>query len=330
MNVLSALGLDGVEEEVYRHLVTMAAGDVAAVAAASGLGAADVRAILERFAATGLAVRDDDGEGGLRFTAVSPAIALGALLRDRRDALYSAELDLAELSDAHRSATLGSTPADVLEVITDVDAVRHRFAQIQRGAQREVRSMMVPNLSVVPSAENLAGDEGLRRGVRYRAILDRAALDEPGMVTAILRDLAKGEAIRVADHVPVKMVIVDETVAMLPLLAERNNAPESVLVHAGGVLSALVAAFETAWDRAYPLWPNRDGDDLVELRPGDIDELDARILALLLAGMTDQALAGQLGLSLRTVQRRIRALMDKAGVDTRIQLGWHAGRAGWA
>ena len=56
----------------------------------------------------------------------------------------------------------------------------------------------------------------------------------------------------------------------------------------------------------------------------------AAILALLLAGMTDQALAGQLGLSLRTVQRRIRVLMDKAGVDTRIQLGWHAGREGWA
>ena len=67
-----------------------------------------------------------------------------------------------------------------------------------------------------------------------------------------------------------------------------------------------------------------------QLRPGEIDEMDAQILALLLAGMTDQALAGQLGLSLRTVQRRIRVLMDKAGVDTRIQLGWHAGREGWA
>ena len=34
--------------------------------------------------------------------------------------------------------------------------------------------------------------------------------------------------------------------------------------------------------------------------------------------------------SLRTVQRRIRGLMDTAGVDTRIQLGWYAARAGWA
>ncbi|WP_425461105.1 helix-turn-helix domain-containing protein [Kitasatospora atroaurantiaca] len=63
---------------------------------------------------------------------------------------------------------------------------------------------------------------------------------------------------------------------------------------------------------------------------GRIDELDARILSLFLAGLTDQAAAGQLGISHRTVQRRLTDLMAKAGVDTRIQLGWQAARRGWA
>jgi sugar-specific transcriptional regulator TrmB len=329
VHVLSAVGLDADEEAVYRLLVVEADVTAASVAEHIGLDPGTAYDILERLVERGLAGRDGSGDTA-RYAAAPPAVALGALLRERRDALYSAELDLAELADSHRTATMGRTPTDVVEVITDVAAVRQRFAQIQRGAQREVRSMMVPNLTVVPHAENTAGDESLRRGVRYRAILDRAALDEPGIVAAILRDIAKGEQIRVADHVPVKMVIVDESVAMLPLLAERNTAPESVLVQSGGLLSALIAYFEIAWERAYPLWPNQAGDDVVELRPGDIDELDGQILALLLAGMTDQALAGQLGLSLRTVQRRIRVLMDKAGVDTRIQLGWYAGRANWA
>jgi len=40
--------------------------------------------------------------------------------------------------------------------------------------------------------------------------------------------------------------------------------------------------------------------------------------------------AGRLGLSLRTVQRRIHQLMARAGVGTRVQLGWHAARKGWA
>jgi len=32
---------------------------------------------------------------------------------------------------------------------------------------------------------------------------------------------------------------------------------------------------------------------------------------------------------MRTVARRIRHLMDLAGVQTRLQLGCHAARAGW-
>jgi DNA-binding NarL/FixJ family response regulator len=54
------------------------------------------------------------------------------------------------------------------------------------------------------------------------------------------------------------------------------------------------------------------------------------VLALLLSGLTDQAIAGQLELSLRTVHRRIHQLMTKAGVESRIQLGWAAARNGWA
>ena len=54
-----------------------------------------------------------------------------------------------------------------------------------------------------------------------------------------------------------------------------------------------------------------------------------RSSALLLAGLTDQAIGNQLGLSLRTVQRRVSQLMERARVATRLQLGHEAGRRGW-
>jgi DNA-binding NarL/FixJ family response regulator len=49
----------------------------------------------------------------------------------------------------------------------------------------------------------------------------------------------------------------------------------------------------------------------------------------LLAGLTDHAVANQLGLSMRSVQRRIRVLMDLVTAETRLQLGFHAARRGW-
>lgn len=323
--MLAALGLDPVEEEVYRRLVTRAGSTVADLAGVTGRTPDQIERLLGTLVDRGLAV----ASGGV-YSAAPPAVALGALLRRYRDELYLAERELATLSEEHRVATLRDGAGGVVEVITDLAAVRHRYIQVQEAARHEVRSMVVPNMIVVPPRENVAGFAAMRRGVRYRAIVGRESLSVPGFVAEAIESIEQGEEIRVADHVPIKLIIADQDRAMLPLPPGQNTAPSSILVHASGLLDALIALFEMTWDRAFPLWPNAAGDDLVESRPGDLDELDSRVLALLLTGLTDQAVAGQLGLSLRTVQRRIRVLLDKAGVETRIQLGWYAARHDWA
>lgn len=79
-----------------------------------------------------------------------------------------------------------------------------------------------------------------------------------------------------------------------------------------------------------PPAPAGAGDGITEQPPEAVTDLDRTILALLLSGLTDQAVAAQLDLSLRTLQRRLRHLMDLAGAQSRMQLGWHASRNGWA
>lgn len=56
---------------------------------------------------------------------------------------------------------------------------------------------------------------------------------------------------------------------------------------------------------------------------------DARLLALLTTGMPDRSIAKQLGLSYRTYQRRLRALMAALGAHTRFQAGLRAAARGW-
>jgi sugar-specific transcriptional regulator TrmB len=324
--MLAALGLDSAEEQAYRLLV---AGGVAAVddlLPEAGLARAELAAALAGLVGRGLATAQPPpaGDGPVRFAAAPPAIALAGLLRSRHDDLRAAELAIAALAETYRSASAGRTAADVIEVITDVDAVRHRFAQLQEAAREEVLSLVVPHLSVVPHRENAAGDECLRRGVRYRAIIDRRVLDPPGVIDDVVASAAAGQEIRVVDRVPVKAVIVDREVAMLPLRHNQHTAAASVLIHPSGLLDAMLAFHDVLWERGYPLLAGSGGS------PAEIDEIDGRILALLLSGLTDQAVAGKLGLSLRTVQRRIHQLMARAGVGTRVQLGWHAARKGWA
>ena len=72
------------------------------------------------------------------------------------------------------------------------------------------------------------------------------------------------------------------------------------------------------------LWPGHGKHSA----PGP-DATDLEILSLLLAGLTDASVAKQLDVGLRTVQRRVKGLMELTGVTTRLQLGWHAYAQGW-
>jgi DNA-binding NarL/FixJ family response regulator len=101
-----------------------------------------------------------------------------------------------------------------------------------------------------------------------------------------------------------------------------------VLVWPGGLHDTLLAAFERTWSVATAL----------QLLDGEITEShsdsvpssdDMLLLELLLNGLTDQAIASRLGVGERTVQRRVRDLIDLVGVQTRIQLIWQASQRGW-
>jgi hypothetical protein len=126
--------------------------------------------------------------------------------------------------------------------------------------------------------------------------------------------------------VPTKLVVVDRSLAMVPL--GRRAEPAALVVHASGLLEALMGLFEGVWLQGVPLRLDGAGA-LIEEAPHEPDATDVQILSLLLAGLTDTAAAKQLDLGLRTVQRRVKRLMGIAGVTTRLQLGWHAYERGW-
>lgn len=63
-------------------------------------------------------------------------------------------------------------------------------------------------------------------------------------------------------------------------------------------------------------------------RIGELAEADLRVLSLLAEGHPPDAVARRMGLSGRTVRRRIRALCDRLGVATPIQAVVWAVRTG--
>ena len=326
--MLEALGVEPQVERVYRALLVHPSTTSTALAEEVEVPVGDVEAALTTLVDAGLALRSDERT----YVAAPPAVALGALITDRRDGLRLAEQALATLAEEHRASVAGQRIDALIEVVTGVDPIRHRYQQVQQAATVELRTFVTSPFVAVPIGENAAEPAAADRGIRIRAVLERAVLDEPGATAEVIDSLRSGLELRVADELPIKLVLADDDLALVPLTLAVAGEPGAVLLQRSGLVAALASLFEAVWDRAYPLeLTSLDGDPETAEGPGGAPTVvDRQILSLLLAGLTDQAVASQLDLSLRTVQRRLRHLQDLAGVQSRMQLGWYAARHDWA
>ncbi|MBB2942887.1 sugar-specific transcriptional regulator TrmB/DNA-binding CsgD family transcriptional regulator [Actinoplanes lutulentus] len=319
------MGLDGDADAAYRALITVGSAGPDELAELAGFSATRAAELLDNLLADGLVARSLGDPG--RFVAAPPGTALRAILSRRRHELTLAEAEIGALDELYRTATPRRGAPGVVEVVHGAAEVREMFGRLQLGAREEVLCMVKAPVAVIGAVENTAEDAAVARGVRYRVLLERAMLDEePDTVERVVKARAAGEEIRIAAALPLKLIVVDREVAFLPLRRDPSLAG-ALLVHESGLLDALVALFEAEWTGARAVVT--ESGDVRDLNPGAIDDLDVRIVTLLMTGLTDEAVAAHLGTSHRTVQRRVRRLMDLTGGRTRMQLGYHAARLGW-
>ena len=204
-------------------------------------------------------------------------MALGALITERRDALRMAEHALVTLAEEHRAAAAGRAIGDLIEVVTGVAQIRHRFLQVQQAARTQLRLFTTAPFVAVPPGQNPAETAAVGRGIRFRTVLERAVLEEPGLIEEAVDSLSNGVEVRVVDELPMKLVIADADLALVPLAVASKGEPGAVLLHRSGLLAALEALFESVWSRAHPLElsPARAGTaQFAEMDPEDVTDLD--------------------------------------------------------
>jgi sugar-specific transcriptional regulator TrmB len=322
--MLAAIGLDETHEAAYRALVSLGAADVPDLARRLPLGERDTERALRRLERQGLAARSSARPG--RWVAAPPAVALGALLTRRRHELEQAERTAARLAQEYRAAAAEPAVHDLVEVVTGAAAVAQRCLQLRLGATEEVCALVTGDPVVLPGTEHETEEHAAGRGVRHRVVVARSVLDPPHGPTGLTAALSRDEEVRVVDAVPTELVVADRSLALVPLTS-HSAEPAALVVHAGNLLELLSGLFESVWREALPLRPGAAG--VTGQAPHGPDGSDLRILSLLLAGLTDASVAKQLDLGLRTVQRRVKRLMELTGATTRLQLGWHAYERGW-
>jgi sugar-specific transcriptional regulator TrmB/DNA-binding CsgD family transcriptional regulator len=327
--LLETLGLGTDEVVVYEALLEHGHSSQPQICEATLMSARQVRTALAALESRSLVSRTSGKPQ--RFAPAPPDVALEALVLKRQDELERVRIVAGHLAAKFHASQATSDAAQVVEVLNSVDAVVHRFAQLQNEAVNEVLILDSPPYRVSDTPPvNDAELDALARGVTYRVVYDRAALEAmaPDAFAEIGSYVSAGEQARLTPVLPLKLAIIDRRVAVVPLRTQQVALHCCIVVHPCSLLDALIYIFESLWESAQEVGLATETVDSPERSPGTTVQ-DRQILALLAAGMKDEAIAHHLGHSHRTVRRRIAALMDVLGSQTRFQAGIAATKRGW-
>jgi len=310
--MLQPLGISADAEAVYVLLAPLESATLAELAKLTSGNAARTEANLEELRRLGLAAEVVQG----LWQALPLLPVINALRAQKLTEIETAAVAAESLQSHLMQAS--ESQSDTIKILVGREAILNARREICHAAKREICAFdKPPYVQARPNATEEILDEeapewqALDRGVQVRGVY------HPGFNADRLTELAlfaaKGEQSRTSP-VPMKLVLVDSQVALIPSMRSYNPGHElraSITRHPM-LVEALQWLFETVWDTAVPI---------ISAKYGDTDPRRQMLISLLMTGSTDNAIATQLGVNVRSVRRWISELMDELGVATRLQLG---------
>jgi DNA-binding CsgD family transcriptional regulator len=317
------LGVEPEAEGVYRELLTSGSASVGDLVA-RGIARETAELSLGALVRSGLiaAHGSADGTEHDRFVPVPPDAGLRVLGSRREGELNEAMVAVQNAYRDFRRQTLNQSIDHLVEVVTG-PAILQRIKQAEDHAQREIRRLDSPPYYRTQSSNNTELDH-LASGIGYRVVYSQASLARENYLEGnIVPCIKAGEQARVLPSVPVKLSVIDDTVALVSLSITDADVNRTLLVVRPSTLfSALVGLFEMCWQSGLSILPT----GAVSSR---IEPVEERMLGLLAAGMSDDDIVRTLRISRRTFFRYLEKLQARAGVSTRFQLGVYAVQQGW-
>ncbi|MEU4679170.1 LuxR C-terminal-related transcriptional regulator [Micromonospora sp. NPDC023737] len=325
----SGAGLPPAAGQVLEHLVAHPESTPAEIAEALGLPSRGVALALRTLSDELLAVRVSLSPA--RWSANPPRAAIESLLARRSAQLANVRLQAERLHEVYTETVDRRFIRDQFEVLDSPQRLNARYEHHLRSAQREVLHLVMP--PYVAPTEQLpermgAQGEAMARGVRFRSVYDSGSFDDELSLRTAREGGNLGGQIRLSNGLPMKMVMFDDTAAIMSLKPD-DPAAGSLLVYARPLLRVLRVLFEELWEHGQP-WseagPVAPPDP--DLRPAP-DPRMLQVLRFMALGMKDDAIARALGLSRRTVQQTVSDVGALLGARTRFQIALRAQQRGW-
>ncbi|TIC80211.1 helix-turn-helix transcriptional regulator [Nocardioides sp. GY 10127] len=322
-SVLTALGVPRAAERTYQRVLGQSGREVVSIASSLLQTEAELLADLAPLAERGLVdVRDS------RVFVSTPAEAVSRAIAETSRAAAEAHRRLEAISDAVPFLTATNVrpgPGEVLDVLPVDGEISSggNPVELLTSLIRESSGDLLwlrPDQFRRPREDAMAALVGeiVAKGRRSRAIYPVRAVSEAPETLSLRAEV--GEEIRILPDLPTRMFIIGTTHVVLPEPLGFADEPRSLVRQAGWV-QAMTHWFELLWDQAVPYAQQSRSEVRSDMR--------TFLLQQLASGAQDEQIARRLGVSLRTVRRRVADMMTELGAESRFQAGVEAARRGW-
>ena len=251
---LVRLGLTSYEARAYVGLIRRDSSSAAEVARVANLPRQRIYDVLGSLVGKGLASTRPGSQ--VRYAAVAPEMAVERLMARQRATLAELERNAAEvvagLGPEFNAGQGHTDPLEYIEVLRDRGAINERFADLQAQVKREILVFTKPPYARAPQ-DNIEGIEIIPKVVA-RGIYERSLFDDSDATEGVHRFVEAGEEARVVDELPLKLVIIDETIVMFGMAdpVANSEALTIVVVEHPSLATVLKVAFNAIWDRGEP------------------------------------------------------------------------------
>ncbi len=247
---LTRLGLTSYEAKAYLTLIRRDSFTAAQVARQSGLPRQRIYDVLGSLVQKGLAVSRPGNV--VKYAATAPELAIDQLLATHRDELSRMERDargmVTDLKPAFEAGQAHTDPLEYIEVLRDRRAINERFAELQSAVKKEILVFTKPPYATPPQ-ENIEGLEVIETH-EARSLYEFSVFDEPAVMRGVQRFVEAGEDARFVPELPLKLVIIDETIVMFGMQDPVAGSSDLtiVVVEHKSLAKVLKTAFNAIWE----------------------------------------------------------------------------------
>jgi sugar-specific transcriptional regulator TrmB len=247
---LTRLGLTSYEAKAYLTLIRRDSFTAAQVARQSGLPRQRIYDVLASLVQKGLASARPGTV--VKYAATAPELAIDLLLAAHRDELSRMERDartmVSDLKPAYEAGQVHTDPLEYIEVLRDRRAINERFAELQGAVKNEILVFTKPPYATPPQ-ENVEGLEAVRTH-EARSIYEFSIFDDPEVTRGVQQFVEAGEQARFVPSLPLKLVIIDETIVMFAMEDPVAGSSDFtiVVVEHQSLAKVLKTAYDAYWD----------------------------------------------------------------------------------